>query len=321
MGNALVDIMTRLDHDGYLEAFGFPKGSMTLVDAEKSKLVFDRTGHLEKTLRSGGSAANTIHGLARLGLETSFLGKIGRDRLGEVFENDLRDSRITPLLSYSTTPSGNAIALVSPDSERTFATYLGAAMELSAEDLHEQLFDGKDYFHVEGYLVQNRPLLERALSIARKKGLTISLDMASYNIVEKNRDFLAAMLEKYVDIVFANEEEAMAFAGAGPADALRVLGSICDIAVVKVGPKGSLVSQGEESRQVGIIEVNSVDTTGAGDLYAAGFLYGLSRGMPLERCGRIGALLAGNVIEVLGPKLDDSRWENITRTIGSLFSL
>lgn len=316
MGNALVDIMTRLDSDEYLARFGLPKGSMTLVDAEKSDAVLAGTMHLAKSVRSGGSAANTIHGLARLGLKTAFVGKIGRDLMGETFYDDLVKSYIQPVLSSSDTPSGKAIALVSPDSERTFATYLGAAMELAAIDIDDNLFDGFDFFHVEGYLVQNRPLLEKALSFARKRGMTVSLDMASYNIVEQNREFLSEMLKNYVDVVFANEDEARAFTGEEPAEALQRLSKLCPVAVVKVGPRGSLARKDGTTHQVGIIEVNSIDTTGAGDLYAAGFLYGLAHGLPIDRCGRIGAILAGNVIEVLGPKMDDERWDSIRKVLG-----
>ena len=318
MGNALVDIMTRLDNDDYLGKFGLPKGSMTLVDAEKSEAVLAGIVHLEKSVRSGGSAANTIHGLARLGLKTAFVGKTGRDLMGETFYGDLVQSYIQPLLSSSDTPSGKAIALVSPDSERTFATYLGAAMELSAIDIDENLFDGFDFFHAEGYLVQNRPLLDKALGIARRRGMTVSLDMASYNIVEQNREFLSEMLKDYVDVVFANEDEARAFTGEEPAEALRLLSGLCPVAVVKVGPKGSLASKGGSTHQIGILEVNSIDTTGAGDLYAAGFLYGMAHGLPIERCGRIGAILAGNVIEVLGPKMDDERWGKIQFALGKI---
>lgn len=311
MGNALVDIMTRLDNDDYLPVFGLPKGSMTLVDALRSQSVFDGTGHLQRTIRSGGSAANTIHGAARLGIESAFMGKIGRDILGEVFMNDLISSNIKPSLLYSNTESGRAIALVSPDTERTFATYLGAAVELSDLDMEDHLFEGFQYFHIEGYLVQNQKLLQRSLEIVKSKGMKVSLDMASYNVVEANREFLGYMVKEYVDIVFANEEEAKAFTGREPADAVELIGRDCDVAVVKIGRHGSLVRQHNKTHPVGIIPSNSIDTTGAGDLYASGFLYGMIHGQPISTCGRIGAILAGKVIEVLGPKIAEGQWEQV----------
>ena len=315
MGNALVDIMTRLDHDDYLARFGLPKGSMTLVDAAKSKEVYEGTAHLERTMRSGGSAANTIHGTAHLGIESAFVGKIGRDRLGEVFLQDLQGSGIIPKLAFSDTESGRALALVSQDTERTFATYLGAAAELDEHDLRRDLFEGYQYFHIEGYLVQNKSLLKKALEIARSMKMVVSLDMASYNIVEANKEFLAEMVDRYVDIVLANEEEARVFTGREPDEAVEIMGKSCRVAVVKTGSKGSLVRQAGKTYPIGIIPVNSVDTTGAGDLYASGFLYGLIHDQTVETCGRIGAILAGKVIEVVGPKIPDGDWQVVRELV------
>ena len=311
MGNALVDIMTQLDRDDYLPSFGLPKGSMTLVDAIMSKTVYDGTGHLLRTVRSGGSAANTIHGAARLGVPSAFMGKIGRDELGEVFVNDLISSNITPSLLYSETESGRAIALVSPDAERTFATFLGAAVELTESDMEEHLFEGFQYFHIEGYLVQNHKLLKKSLEIAKSRGMKISLDMASYNVVDANREFLYHIVRDYVDIVFANEEEARAFTGREPGDAVEIIGKECETAVVKIGRHGSLVHQQGKTHEIGIIPANSIDTTGAGDLYASGFLYGLINNQPVGKCGRIGAILAAKVIEVMGPKIAEDQWEEV----------
>jgi sugar/nucleoside kinase (ribokinase family) len=155
MGNALVDVMTTMESDEMLSTLGLPKGSMQLVDAEFSKRVMEKTAHLNSVLASGGSAANTIHGIARLGVETGFIGKVGDDELGNLFKKDLENAGIAPVLLESNTASGKAVALVSPDSERTFATFLGAAVELSATDLSAEMFRGYQYFHIEGYLVQN----------------------------------------------------------------------------------------------------------------------------------------------------------------------
>jgi sugar/nucleoside kinase (ribokinase family) len=311
MGNALVDIMTELDKEDYLNTFDLPKGSMTLVDAIKSERVHRDTGHLKKTIRSGGSAANTIHGLAKLGIETGFLGKIGKDRMGDIFKNDLLASKITPHLSLGVNPSGKAVALVSPDTERTFATYLGAAIELDESDLMDELFGNYDIFHIEGYIVQNHVLLDAALKKAKEHGLKISIDMASYNVVEENLEFLKEVVEKYVDIVFANEEEAKAFTGLPPLQAMHKISEVCDIAVVKIGKKGSMLKAGDEIHMIEPIAAKSIDTTGAGDLYASGFLYGLVKDLPLDKCGDIASLLAGKVIEQIGPKVAEEDWPAI----------
>jgi len=304
---------------------------MQLVDIDRSKRVLNFLEHHQKTQSAGGSAANTIHGLAKLGASTGYIGVIGEDELGGHFVRDLINAGVDPHLIHSDQETGRAIALVTPDSERTFATFLGAAIELSAIHLSNpgpettspdltvkqigDVFKNYSYFHIEGYLVQNHQLIETALKIAKENNLVISLDLASYNVVEANREFLQAMIRDYVNIVFANEEEAKALTGKEPMEALHELAEYCDIAVVKTGAKGSLIMKGDEVIEIGIIKVIPVDTTGAGDLYAAGFLFGLSNGFSLEACGKTGALLAGNVIEVLGAKMDDSRWAKMKSRI------
>ncbi|HOZ15920.1 MAG TPA: adenosine kinase [Tenuifilaceae bacterium] len=315
LGNALVDIMTKLNDDSTLDLLGLPKGSMQLVDEIFMQKAVEHTKHIPQTLAAGGSAANTIHGLANLGVSTAFIGKIGNDTFGSAFESDMRKNSINPIMLKGNAESGRALALVSPDSERTFAVYLGAAIEMTAEDLKPEMFDGYSYFHIEGYLVQNQDLIRSAVEIAHRKGLKISLDLASYNVVEDNRDFLKEIILKYVDIVFANEEESKAFTGKSPEESLEIIGSITSVAVVKLGSAGSLIKSGDETVNVGIINVDCIDTTGAGDLYASGFLYGLIKNLPLYKCGQIGAVLSGHVIEVLGPKMDGKRWDNVKKLV------
>ncbi len=311
MGNALVDALVRIDNDHFLQQQNLPKGSMQLVDWETSHRVRQATAHFQPTHASGGSAANTIHGLAKLGIETAFLGKIGRDEIGGLFKNDMISAGVTPLLAESDSPSGLAMALISPDSERTFATFLGAAVELSANDLQSHLFQGYDIFHIEGYLVQNYELIEKAMKLAKEAGCKVSIDLASYNVVEAHLPFIQKMVDQYVDIVFANEEEAKAFTGKEPEEALMEISKNVDYAIVKVGKKGSLVRHAGVNYSAGVIQATSIDTTGAGDLYASGFLYGLTQGLPLNHCAAIGSITSGNVIEVIGAKMDEARWERI----------
>ena len=281
------------------------------MDWERSKYIQEALMDYNKSLSAGGSAANTIHGLAKLGVPTGYIGVVGEDELGGFFVKDMINAGVDPHMIHSQRPTGCAVALVSPDSERTFATFLGAAIELSAEHLSSGIFKKYDYFHIEGYLVQNHELIETALKLAKEAGLMVSLDLASYNVVEANKEFLHDIIEKYVDIVFANEEEAKAFTGKDPDEALHEIGGKCQIAVVKTGKEGSLVKKGEDLHKIGIIAVTPIDTTGAGDLYASGFLYGLANDRSLEECGRIGALLAGNVIEFMGSKMSEERWIEI----------
>jgi sugar/nucleoside kinase (ribokinase family) len=316
IGNALVDIMTRVKDEGLLEKYQLPKGSMQLVDHEFIKKLTVATEAMDRQLASGGSAANTIHGLARLGVDTGFIGKVGRDELGSFFTDDMKKAGITPHLFESETDSGRAIALVTPDSERTFATFLGAAVELSASDLSSRIFQGYDYLHIEGYLIQNQDLMKQALEMARQNGLQVSLDLASFNVVEGNLDFLRSFVTDYVDILFANEEEARAFTGKEPREALDMLANLCQVVVVKVGREGSFVKRGAERHQIDPIATEPVDTTGAGDAYAAGFLYGLTQDRDLDACGRLGSLLAGKVIEVVGAKMGPDKWKEIEQMMG-----
>lgn len=312
LGNALIDIMTPLENDEILEQIKFPRGSMQLVDAEKSNEILKLTAHLKSSIASGGSAANTIHGIARLGIETAFVGKVGQDDFGKIFKEDLEKSNITPSLFYTQTETGRAVAMVSPDSERTFGTYLGAAVELSANDITEEVFKGYQLLHIEGYLVFNEELIEKAVKTAKECGLLVSLDLASFNVVEAKLDFLKRMAKDYVDIVFANEEEARAFTGQeDPEKALRQIAESVDLSIVKIGKEGSLIMQNNEITTVGVIEAKPIDTTGAGDYYASGFIYGHLEGLNHKQSGQIGALLAGKVIEEMGAQIDAKTWEFI----------
>lgn len=315
MGNALVDILTRIHDDALLDELKLPKGSMQLVDIEHAGRVLNATSGMPRNQASGGSAANTIHGLASLGIETAFFGKVGKDEWGDFFRADLMQRSISPLLLESNNQSGRAFALISPDAERTFATFLGAAVELASHEVPDDLFNNYHLLHIEGYLVQNQQLIRRALEVAKARGLKVSLDLASFNVVTENLDFLHEMVARYVDILFANEDEAKAFTGLAAEAALKPMSEMCDLVVLKLGNKGSLIKQGDEITQISALEANSIDTTGAGDLYAAGFLYGLIHQLPMQACGKIGSLLAGKVIEVIGPKMDEHTWEAIRQQI------
>jgi sugar/nucleoside kinase (ribokinase family) len=321
IGNALVDLLISLENDDLLAELNLPKGSMTLVDETTKDNIARLSSSLKKDMASGGSAANTIHGLARLGVDSAFIGKIGEDEIGEFFQSDLGKSGIKPLLYKSKSSSGLASAMISLDGERTFGTYLGAAVELSGSDLKPEHFKGFGILHVEGYLVQNHELLENIMKQASAEGLLISLDLASYNVVEANLDFLKKITEKYVGLIFANEEEAKAFTGKEPAEALDEIAKISKIAVVKIGKKGSLVKSGDLIFEISPIETKAIDTTGAGDLYASGFIFGLIKGLPLDKAGQIGTLLASIVIEKIGAKIPDSTWPVIKEKINSIASI
>ena len=312
LGNPLVDVLTMLESDDLLTGFSLPKGSMQLVSQDLSGKISAQLKNDNRFLVAGGSASNTISGLAKLGVSVGFMGKIGNDEIGAFFQADAEKNGIKSHLVRSNSPSGVCISLVSPDGERTMATCLGAACEMTPADLSEEIFSGYDYCHVEGYWVQNRELILAAMQMAKKSGLKISLDLASYNVVLENLDFLKQIAHDYVDILFANEEEAKAFTGKEPEEALDEIAAICEIAVVKLGAQGSYIKSGESKYEIApMLNAACLDSTGAGDLYAAGFLYGLTKELPLPECGKIGSIVAGNIIQVIGSKLDNEKWEMI----------
>ena len=318
MGNALTDILLQIETDELLNKLSLLKGGMQLINSDK---VADIQKHLkmsEAKMATGGSASNTVNGITRLGGKAGFFGKIGRDEVGEFFMKDTLHNGVIPHLSYSEQKSGTCTVLVSDDGERTLCTFLGAACELEPADLKPAMFEGYDIFHIEGYLVQNHDLIYTAIKMAKEAGLLVSIDLASYNVVEANLEFLKSMIADYVDIVFANEEEAKAFTGKDPEEALIQIAEHAYIAVVKLGKDGSFVRSGNTQHIIKPYQADCVDTTGAGDLYAAGFLYGMASGLTLDKCGLIGSLVSSQVVEVLGAKMDDPTWKKINQQVAQI---
>ena len=313
IGNALTDMLVNLSNDNVLSEYQLTKGSMSLVDSQLQTAISKSVAGLPYSLSLGGSAANTIRAMARLGTKTAFIGKVGEDTTGDFYEQALRNLGITPYILRSENKSGKCVALVSKDGERTFVTHLGAALDLVAEDIDPVIFDSYDYLYIEGYLVQDHDLIRKTIERAKEHGLKVVIDLASFNVVEENRDFLRDIVEHYVDILFANEDEARAFSGESePINALQYISKMCELAVVKIGTRGALIKRGEELVHVGIMAAaKRVDTTGAGDFYAAGFMAGLCEGLTLRQCGTMGAIAAGKVIEIVGTTLSEEVWSEI----------
>ena len=319
IGSTLVDILSQVPNEEVLNELNLPKGSMTYVNINDAVSIGERLAQQYGSQRAAGdSAANTMSGLARLGAKAGFLTMMGNDEMGQFFTNEMTRTGVEMLALKSNTPTGRVIAMVTPDGERTFATCLGASIELSPDDIKPELFDNWDIFYIEGYLVANPDMLRKAISTAKDKGLKIAIDLASYNVVEESRDFLLELVNNYVDIVFANEQEALALTGVEPENALHYIAERCEIAVVKIGAKGAYIQRGNEIVTIPPMKADVVDTTGAGDMWAAGFLAGLVKGENLQKCGMMGAIVAKNIIEVMGAKMDDERWDNIHAAIAKL---
>ena len=321
IGNALTDILAVLPDDSFLKMYHLPKGSMQFVDMETGNKIFESLKPYGLHYVAGGSAANTITCAAIFGMDAAFIGKVGEDELGHLFKSDEEQYGVKTMLLKGKNPSGRSMVFVSgANAERTFANYMGAALEMVPEDLKPEYFQGYDYFHIEGYLVQNQALIRKAVEMAHEAGCLISLDMASYNVVESNDAFLHDIVDRYVDIVFANESEAKAFTKMQPRDALDEIAKHCKIAVVKVGKDGSMLKSGDEYHYIEPWPAATLDATGAGDTYAAGFLYAHSLGMPLKVCGEVGSIIAAKVVEVIGTKIDIPRWKAAKKEIRELIS-
>jgi sugar/nucleoside kinase (ribokinase family) len=311
IGSVLMDILVNED-EHFLEKSGAVKGGMTYVDPEFiEKTVSMASG--QPSIVPGGSACNTIIGVARLGGQARFVGKSGSGRMARQFETDLKNSNVEPLIFKSSNSTGRVLSIITPDAQRSMLTYLGAASEIRPDEITETCFSGAAIVHVEGYLLFNKDLIVSALKAAKSVGAKISLDLASFTVVDAAKSFLDEMVKDYVDILIANEDEARAFTGySHETDAIRALSDKADISVLKVGERGSFIAQ---NGQVLKIEPagsgTAVDTTGAGDLWASGFLYGLAHGYSLEKSGTLGSLCGYEVCRVVGAKIPEDGWQRI----------
>lgn len=316
IGNALVDVLVRLPDDDLLHQLDLPKGGMILIDEQRQVAVQQAMAPLYPRLSTGGSAGNAMLALANLHAKPGFIGKIGEDEMGRFLMDNCRQRGIAPHFFLCQNHTGVANTLISPDGERTFATCLGAASMMSVDEVSDDLFRGYQILHVEGYLVQNHDLMEKVALKAKAQGMRLSIDLASYNVVREDLAFFRHLVHDYIDIVFANEEESAAFTGlSNPRDALDEIARHCEIAVVKLGSKGSCAKRGDEVAVVRANHVDVVDTTAAGDFFAGGFLYALTRGASLEKCLLVGAHLSENVIQIVGTRLSDERWDSINNNV------
>lgn len=315
VGSALVDMLARED-DAFLRAAGAAKGGMTLMASDTINRLVAMTTH-PPTVVPGGSACNTAIGIGKLGGSVRFVGKRGEDNIGDIFETDLIKNNVEPKLLKSSAPTGRVLSVITPDAQRTMFTYLGAASEMVPEEIPPELFKDAAIVHVEGYLLFNRDLMLSVLKTAKAAGARISLDLASFTVVEESRDILDRIVSEYIDILIANEDEALAFTGhRDEAKALEFLSRDVDIAVLKIGPRGSIISgKGEVVAIKPVGDGSAIDTTGAGDLWASGFLYGLVNGYSLEQSGAIGSTCGYEVCQLIGAKISEDGWQRVREVL------
>jgi len=311
IGSVLMDILIRED-ECFVEKTGAPKGGMTYVDPDRIENILSMTSQAP-VIVSGGSACNTIMGVGKLGGNARFVGKKGQDQMGDLFTEELKQHQVEPLLLTSSSPTGRVLSVITRDAQRTMFTFLGASAEAQPGEISEKCFEGADIVHVEGYLLFNTELIAAALKAAKNAGARISLDLASFTVVEHAKDFLDELAKEYVDILIANEDEARAFTGyADEEKSLKLMAEMSEISVLKTGERGSLVSCGGQTVKIGARQgAQIVDTTGAGDLWASGFLYGLANGYSPEKAGELGAWCGYEVCRVMGAKIPQAGWARI----------
>ncbi|WP_026622341.1 sugar/nucleoside kinase (ribokinase family) [Ensifer sp. WSM1721] len=307
IGNAIVDIIARCD-DGFLEENGIIKGAMNLINADRAELLYSRMGPAVEA--SGGSAGNTAAGVASLGGRAAYFGKVASDQLGEIFTHDIRAQGVhfqtKPLDGHP--PTARSMIFVTEDGERSMNTYLGACVELGPEDVEADVVAGSKVTYFEGYLwdpPRAKDAIREAARIAHAHGRETAMTLSDSFCVHRYRgEFLELMRSGTVDIVFANRQEALALYETEDFDhALDMLAKDCKLAAVTLSEEGSVVVRGAERIRVRANPVEQVvDTTGAGDLYASGFLFGYTTGRSLEDCSRLGNLSAGIVIGQIGPR-------------------
>lgn len=318
IGNALVDILYRLDDEHLLSEIHLKKDAMTLINERWEHEIEDMTRNVDKSMANGGSISNTMVALARLGREVGYIGRVGDDEMGRFFEGKLHEAGVHTQLIMGREATGVAHTFVTPGGSRTFGTLLGAAYYLGPNDITAEMFRGYDLLHIEGYLVQNQELIEAICQRAKQAGLILSLDLSSFNVVSKNRTYFHHLISDYIDIVFANEGEARAFTGSFDSlEQVRHIAHLCDLAVVKLGEQGSIamLEGGRIYKCSAEYVENVVDTTAAGDYFAAGFLHALTRGHRLHKCLHTGTVLATEAVQVLGSHLPPAAWNRIKTSI------
>ncbi len=320
LGNAIVDVLAQVD-DEYLESLGVTKGAMTLVDAGRAETLYDR---MEPTAQcSGGSAANTIAGLASLGGDGAYIGKVRDDGLGRIFERDIRAQGVVfeTAAAASGPSTARCLIFVTPDAQRTMQTFLGASATLGPDDVDAEMIRRAKITYLEGYLWDPAPAKEafrKAAGIAHEAGRRVALTLSDSFCVERHRAEFRELAANDVDILFSNEDEILSlYEVSDLQQALGELRGSCEIAVVTRGANGSVILAGDSTYEVPAEPLEKVvDTTGAGDLYASGFLHGLSQGRDLAVCGRIGSIAAAEIVSRVGARPQVSLSDLVKEKLG-----
>lgn len=316
IGSALVDLLVN-EKDEFLKNMGKVKGGMTLVEnSQEIENILNRTNNKPQIV-PGGAACNTIVGIAKLGGDAKFIGMRGRDEYGDNYEGQLKKNNVITEFFLSDMPTGKVLSVITEDAQRSMFTFLGASSGLEPAKITSEMFKNTKIAVIEGYLLFNRDLMMAALKAAKEAKALIALDLASFEVVNASKDILDDIILNYVDILIANEDEALAFTGLkDETKAIEKMSKNVEYAILKVGEKGSFIShKGKVTKINPLQNANAIDTTGAGDLWAAGFLFGLANGYSIEKSGKIASACGFEVVQVIGAQIPEQGWERIRQII------
>lgn len=312
-----MDFLIEIGDDELLK-LNLKKGEFRLIDEKDLKKLWKKIEKCRVTTSPGGSCANTLYGVAMLGGKVVFCGKVGKDNYGDIYEGEMFKSGVKPRLARAEEITGQAITFITPDSERTFAVHLGAALHLKKDDIFFKDLKQSKILHIEGHQFADKGLrciLLEAMQFAKEHNIKISVDLGDPGVVARNKADMKRMIEEYADIVFANEDEARVLVGLEPQEALNEIAKLTEIAIVKIGKYGSYIKEDNTIYKIPGYKAEAVDTTGAGDMFAAGVLYGISCGYGLKICGHIGSYFAAKVVEKIGARLEHIKQKEIEKLI------
>ncbi len=311
VGSALIDILIN-ETDEFVSQVNAAKGGMIYVENAFIDQVITLT-EVRPEIVPGGSACNTLIGIGKLGGDARFVGKLGDDEYGLLFRKSLIENRVEPVLITSSSPTGRVLSIITPDAERSMLTCLGASAETLPEEITAASFENVAIALVEGYQLFNKALTLSILEAAQTANVRIALDLASFTVVKEAETFLELIVNDYVDILVANEDEARAFTGySDETRAIKALSEMTELAVLKLGDRGSVIAYNGNITEVAAMQGDDIiDTTGAGDLWASGFLFGLVNGFTLEKCGELGSACGYEVCRVIGANIPEAGWKRI----------
>ncbi|MGK0289368.1 MAG: sugar/nucleoside kinase (ribokinase family) [bacterium] len=308
LGNPLIDVLLPVE-DQFLDDLGVDKNTMCLVDQDRQQVILEKAKDLPKKVALGGSCGNTVVSMAQLGSKTAFCGKAGNDQFGKDYQDQLVASGVTNAVQEADGVTGSTVILISPDAARTMNTHLGMCLNLSEDDIDLSLIEKSTWIYVEGYLwdtPSQKKAIMKALKHAKKVGTKISFSLSDPFCVQRNKDEFIDLLKNYIDLVFCNEEEALSLTSAESYDvAAKIIeGYRTKHIVITLGKEGAYIQNKEEKCKVTAFPVNAVDTTGAGDSFAAGYLHGITHDYTTQHAGMIASLCAAKIVSQVGPRFD-----------------